>query len=186
MLNASRGPFWVAPCSSEICWGRLGVLGRDYQFVVTSSRRWSCWAYYTEPFTRFLCCEFLPAFLFARCRYVEVREMAETLLERLLRGAPGKGAAENAGDPAFAKKFPCMFELMTCAILPGGEVRKPSSLLVFTEDGSWKGCLTERELEVSLWCTQGSFQALLEGLEERLTVPQPDWRKRGVGPRGRK
>lgn len=109
--------------------------------------------------------------------------MAETLLERLLRGAPGQVSPENANDPAFAKRFPSMFELMTVALLPGGELRKPSSLLLFTEDGVWKGCLTERDLDVSLWCSSDSFQGVLEGIEERLTHSTVEWRKRGAGAR---
>jgi hypothetical protein len=60
---------------------------------------------------------------------------------------------------------------------PDGEVRERSTLVVFVEDGQFKVCLSEKNLNATLWATASSFAGLLEALEDRLTADAPDWRR---------
>jgi len=87
-----------------------------------------------------------------------------------------KGAA--LVDEKFTKSFPALSEYMTSVTYPDGQERTPCSLTIFCEEGVFKACLSERDLEMSLWGTGETFQDCLKTLEERLKGPAPDWRKK--------
>lgn len=87
-----------------------------------------------------------------------------------------KDGGSDPIDPAFEKKWPTLASYLTKGAWPDGEVRKRSSLVLFCEDGAFKGCLSERELDLSLWATGKTFTGLLDGLEARLTEDRPEWR----------
>lgn len=87
----------------------------------------------------------------------------------------GKGGTDPE-DAVFAKKYPTLWDYLSKACWPDGEVRKRSSLIVFGEDGMVKACLSDRECEASLWAASASFVGVLEALEGRLSEDKPDWR----------
>jgi len=86
-----------------------------------------------------------------------------------------KGVA--AVDEKFAKSYPRLFDLLTVTTWGEGEVRTPSSLLLFCEDGAFKMCITERDLGYTLWSTGQTFLEALQTLEKRLNAPTVEWRK---------
>lgn len=104
--------------------------------------------------------------------------MAESMLERLLRGGKSTSVGARAVDPSMCKKWPSLYELMTVVDMGDGKIRKPSSLLIFSEDGLWKGCLTERDLEISLWASAPGFLGVPDALEERLGQETIEWRRK--------
>jgi len=180
MSRRGRSPFWVPPLVPVPHWGRLCVGPRAFQFVVTTRRSDSCIAFYREPFTRYLGCGFFPNWRLSGVPFLEVREMAEALLAKLLRGAQGTVKCVASHDADFRKRYVSLHELMTACVNEDSSARKTSSLLIFTEDGVWKGCLTERDLDISLWASGPTFSGMLLAMEERLNADQVEWRRKNV------
>lgn len=169
---------WVPPVPGVCHWGRLNVAEKCYQFVCTQTRTKTTFSYYQEPFTRFYQSVLVNALRVDSLPFLEVRTMAESLLEKLLRQAGSSAKPQAAFDKAFAEKFPSIHELMTSVVGVDSAVRKTSSLLVFTEDGVWKGCLTERDLDISLWCSGAGFQPMMAAMEAKLVSDVVEWRKK--------
>jgi len=80
-------------------------------------------------------------------------------------------------DEKFEKAYPAVFEFLTSTNYSDGEVRQPSVVTVFAEDGAFKLCLSERDRGLTLWATAATFQDAFKSLEQRLTSDRPDWRK---------
>jgi hypothetical protein len=101
----------------------------------------------------------------------------------LISAALGAAASEARGavaiDPVFEKQCPTLFAFMTVTE-EDGKPRSPSSLVVFTEDGQWKGCLSEKDAGLQLWRTGETLQKLLGSLEKALAGGNADWRRRYV------
>lgn len=96
----------------------------------------------------------------------------------------------SSGMPALdeqsTKRFPGLCEYLTQAEWPDGSPRELACVLVVCEDGVWKGCLSDKATDRSLWASAASISGVLEALEKRLASPSPDWRKRrDQGPRRR-
>lgn len=100
------------------------------------------------------------------------------------RDEPGHARAMEAGDPEFARRYPALHEWMTVSILEGS-ARETSTLLVFCEDGRFKGCLHDREGSQVLFRSGVTFLGLLEALEACLTDGSADWREKKGGNRAR-
>lgn len=94
-----------------------------------------------------------------------------------------KSAAEReqsnirAADDKFAAQYPALYAYLTETQLESGKARQTATLVVFTEDGSWKCTLIERQYDLQLWDTSGSFLGLLDALEAKLLSDDPGWRK---------
>lgn len=87
-----------------------------------------------------------------------------------------KGFAPDPVDEGFRKKYPTLWMFLSAGAWPDGEMRKRSSLSIFSDDGMVKGVLNEKEANVSLWASAPTFTGLLEALEARLTEDRPEWR----------
>jgi len=119
----------------------------------------------------------VPAAMFIGPDALDQREWEMGLISQAL-GATASGAANAvASDPAMEKQFPTLHAFMT-AIEEDGRPRSPSSLVVFTEDGQWKGCLSEKDIGLQLWRTGDTLQKLLGSIEKALASGQADWRKK--------
>jgi len=101
-------------------------------------------------------------------------------------GASTKQAAGGkVDDPKARKEAPTTLCYMEEAAWPDGEVREPSTMILFIEEGQWKVCLSEKNTLKSLWATSKTFWGLLEALEARLTADAVDWRaQRAKGKKG--
>jgi hypothetical protein len=104
------------------------------------------------------------------------RRMVMSFFKKPPAIAKSKDGGADPDDPKYAKRYPTLWEYLSKGHWPDGEVRKRSSLVVFAEDGKLKGCLSERESELSLWASGSTLEGLLEALEARLTEPDPEWR----------
>jgi hypothetical protein len=104
----------------------------------------------------------------------------------LIAGALGSSglaaAASPVSDPAFQKAHPVLYAFMTLEE-EDGKKRTPSSLVLFVEGGEFKACLSEKDANLKLWRSSGTFQGLLKSLETALASGQADWR-RGYDPGG--
>lgn len=83
----------------------------------------------------------------------------------------------GARDVTMAKSFPALHEFLTEMVNDDKTPRQTASLSVFTQDGYFKVCLTDRETNMCLFATSEGFQDALEALEAELQSPAPDWRE---------
>jgi hypothetical protein len=104
------------------------------------------------------------------------REWIMGLISSALGAAAGAASGEKAADKELLKVCPTLHAFM-CDVEEDGKARSPSSLVVFTEDGQWKGCLTEKDANLKLWRSGESFQKLLQAFEKALASGNADWRK---------
>jgi len=183
-MYTSHPCLWQRPVPGVFCWYRFERGGRDFQVVCVRARAGLSVSVYVEPVTSFVGAFEVAATFKSAPDFAGVHDMSESLIERFLRGVKAKSAPESIVDPVFRKDYPSVHELMATSILPGGEVRQPCSLLMFSGDGMWKACLNERDLDVSLWASGKGFYAALDCLEERLNAEVVEWRSKPS--RGRK
>lgn len=86
--------------------------------------------------------------------------------------------------PFLSERCPALWEFLTVTSWPdGGGRRETGSLVVFTEDGGLKACLSDRDGgNVAFVAGRGLFE-ILEALEAGLVGDDLDWR-RAKGSRG--
>jgi len=114
------------------------------------------------------------------CRAFRTR-WEDVVVSHLERSRPSKQGPQvfvAATCPWLSKACPALFEFLTVAELPGGEVRQTSTLTIFTEGGMWKACLNERDSEATLFGSGENLESCLDNLEERLKAPHVDWRRK--------
>lgn len=162
------------------CWTWHGQQGSQLVVLETSERGVRrCFVREDREGVTLCKCEFLERDL----RNAEGREDAMGKLEDLLRQA-----AEQAGtsrtpskapdDAKAAKKWPMVYACLTQTTLEDGSSREASKVTLFFEHGTWKGGITEPNLECSAWATASTLEGVLDALEARLTSGDPDvWKK---------
>lgn len=112
-------------------------------------------------------------------------DMRGLLLEDYLLGFYRQPTTDNSTTPptsagedrGLAAECPALHEYMTLTTLPDGQQRRPSTLLLFFEDGAVKACLSERDAGMSLWGTGDSVADVLAVLDALLRSEKPPWRK---------
>lgn len=130
----------------------------------------------------------VPAALFIGPDAQDQREWMMGLITQALGSAVATAPGVKATDAAFDKAHPTLHAFMT-EVEEDGKPRSPSSLVIFTEDGVWKGCLSEKDAGLQLWRTGETFQKLLGALEKALAGGNADWRRKydpGANGKGRK
>lgn len=75
-----------------------------------------------------------------------------------------------------ALQVPTVFDYLGQNAWPDGSVRQTSSLLVFHQDGMFKGMLRDAEAGLCLWIAGKSLTGLLVSLEAALNDPHAEWR----------
>lgn len=86
-----------------------------------------------------------------------------------------KGAAEKGGILA---DCPTMVEWLASAEWEDKTPRTTSTLLIFIEEGRWKGCFTDRDAEKCIWATSESLGGLLALFEGDLVDGTGEWREK--------
>jgi len=82
----------------------------------------------------------------------------------------------------FRGEYETLHDWMTCLADDRGVRRQTSSLTIFVEDGSWKGCLTDKDANKCLFITAPTLYGVLMKMDEALVSGNADWRKRWGGP----
>ena len=87
---------------------------------------------------------------------------------------PGRAAS----DEELRASHPELYDYLTCLYFDGdtSQPRATSTLLVFCQDGVWKGCLRDRAEGVCAWVAAPSFQCLLDVLDKELAGGTAVWR----------
>jgi len=102
-----------------------------------------------------------------------------SFLKKLKDRGAGLGVDYAAADSSFRLKYPALAEFMLSLTSPDGAGRQVSTLLIFAEDGDFKGLLNERQEGLQLWASSDSLDGLLETLEALLEAPETPWRVAG-------
>lgn len=123
----------------------------------------------------------VPAAVFIGPDALDQREWEMGLISAALGASASAATGGKASDPALEKRCPTLHAFMTLTE-EDGKPRSPSSLVVFTEDGQWKGCLTEKDANLKLWRSADTLEKLLGALEKALASGQADWRKGWTDP----
>jgi len=119
----------------------------------------------------------VPARLFIGPGALDEREWEMGLISAALGSSASSAAGQAAADPAWKKEYPTLHAFMT-ALEEDGKERSPSSLVIFTEEGLWKACLSEKDANLQLWRTGETVAKLLGAIEKALAGGNADWRKR--------
>lgn len=159
--------------------GGAKVHGVEYEWWVQDGRWRAVAAVYHRWSRRFL---FTMGLWPLRYHYGDRSKWGEAIMSFLERSRPqpaSNGAAKAPVCKWLAKAMPAVHEFLTVAVMPSGEVRQTSTLSVFVDDGIFKVCLHERDMECTLWASGDGLEEALEVLEERLTAPVVEWRRKG-------
>lgn len=100
-----------------------------------------------------------------------------SFLKRISEADGAKRAVASKAAAEWAKRYPALNEYLTLTSYPDGGQRQTATVLLFCEDGVWKGCLRDRDTSRSLWVTSGSPSEVLDDLEATLKTDTAEWRK---------
>lgn len=84
-------------------------------------------------------------------------------------------------DEGFSQKYPTLAAFLFQTTDDDGKKRKGSSIILFAEDGVFKGGLRENNLALSLWVTSHAVEGIWEALEGKLNERPVPWRAQVVG-----
>lgn len=119
----------------------------------------------------------IPADLWSWLDYHQQREVVMSYFKKPSVGEPMKKGKKGEALVPEIVGAPTVAHFLGSDAWPDGEVRERSSLVIFVEDSVFKACLSEKNLQATLWATSATFAGLLEALEDRLTADAPDWRR---------
>jgi hypothetical protein len=111
--------------------------------------------------------------------FTQRREAMNEALKKALAKAKATASPEEACDKDLQKRCPILHGFLTSRETGEKNVfRETASLTIFTEDGVFKGCLSDRDSGSTLWKASATLQGVIEGLEEALGRDDPGWRVR--------
>jgi len=101
---------------------------------------------------------------------------------RIVRAARGDGGDREASTTAlkaspYFKSLPALWEFLTVVQWEDGETRATGTVLFFSEEGRVKCCVNDRDGERSAFVTGGSWEGVIDAIEEGLVANCLDWRK---------
>ena len=111
------------------------------------------------------------------------------LLVALKKITTAPGSAPGGGPGATdATSWPALWEHLTATTYPDGSVRVTSSIIIVADHQGWRGCLSDKDNERTMWKTSDTVEGLLLLLEEGAASDDPTaWRQSTGGKfKGRK
>lgn len=87
-------------------------------------------------------------------------------------------------DKRLADAYPAVHGYLTRSEFDDGTKRMTSSLTLFSDDGTLKAVLNDREAGESLWVTAAGLAGLLGALESHLQHGTGEWRRHVTAQRG--
>jgi hypothetical protein len=102
-------------------------------------------------------------------------EMAGYISRRVATAA-SDGGEPQAGGGSWVKPFPALVEFLTLPKWEDGAVRATGTILVFIEDGIWKGCLRDRDQSLVAFVAAPTPEGILAAADKGLRGNDLDWR----------
>lgn len=105
------------------------------------------------------------------------------LIMALRKIAPTAGSPTGGGPGVEdAKSWPTLVEYLTVTAYPDGQPRVPSALVIVADASGWRGCLSDKDNQRSLWKVSPTLEGLLLALEEAAASDDPgQWRQSAEG-----
>lgn len=126
----------------------------------------------------------LPVAVVGDCPHLSLpaaSKRADVVALRKIVGAVGTPAGGGPGV-ADAKTWPTLVEYLTATKYPDGEARVPSALVIVADSSGWRGCLSDKDNQRSLWKVADTLEGLLLALEEAAAGDDPgSWRQSAEG-----
>lgn len=97
-----------------------------------------------------------------------------------LRKIVAQAGSAGSGGPGVsdAKTWPTLVEYLTVTSYPDGQPRVPSALVIVADSNGWKGCLSDKDNQRSMWKSSDTLEGLLLALEEGAASEDPSaWRQ---------
>lgn len=107
----------------------------------------------------------------------EHEEVMMSFLKRVAEADSAKRQQASKVAATWLSQFPALGEYLTMTKYPDGGQRQTATVLIFCEEGQWKGCLRDRDTSRTLWVTSGSPPEVLSDLEAALQSDTAEWRK---------
>lgn len=95
-------------------------------------------------------------------------------------GGAGKPLPPDPGT--WQKSFPTLVQFLSDATWEDGTSRLTGTCLLFAEDGAWKACLRDREVDAVAFVSAKTPGDLLGTVERLLASDACDWRKSKPNP----
>lgn len=103
---------------------------------------------------------------------VEMVTMLKKLTQAATAGPPAGPGVEDAAA------FPTLLEYLTALKYPTGEPREPACLIIVADAAGWRGCVSDKDNNRTLWKTSSSVEGLLLTIEQALAEDDPSaWRQ---------
>lgn len=100
-----------------------------------------------------------------------------------LQKVAGPSPQAQHGLPSDGALYPTLWEHLSLQAYEDGTKRQPSMLMVFSENGRWKGALKDTDNERICWKMGDTLEELLSTLEDAATRDDPsDWRRSEAKP----
>lgn len=125
---------------------------------------------------------FIPRYFLSEYRLGDLYEVAESMLKK--RVVEENPSQEDFAfpDESFATSYPLLYQYLVSLAYPNGEARVTSTLTLFCDHGSLRGCLNDRDNGLSLFLTATGLMDLLDSFEAALGDDKSDWRASSKGP----
>lgn len=91
-------------------------------------------------------------------------------------GSSGRLSKMSTAAGTWLQPFPSLWEFLTCSTWPDGEFRSTGSLLIFSDNGFLKACLTDKNGPRKAFVSGPDPDSLLLAVEEGLELDTLDWR----------
>lgn len=119
---------------------------------------------------------FIPWDLWSDFAYAQKEDVVMAWIKAVRRPDGPLGSGGAAADPLWVQEYPALHEYLTAGTGPDGAVRRTSTITFFTEHGSWKCFLNERDAGASLCASGDSVAGALSALEVMLEQEAVPWR----------
>jgi hypothetical protein len=107
-------------------------------------------------------------------RRKELTMALKKVLKQAAQGSPVGPGISDAGE------FPTLIEYLTQTAYPDGTKRETATLIIVADTGGWRGCLSDKDNQRSMWKAGDSVLGLLLALEQGAAEDDPSqWRAQG-------
>lgn len=92
------------------------------------------------------------------------------------QAAPQATAQDYEASP-FTRDYPCLWEWMTLTRWENGEVRIPTSISLFLDEGRVKAAVNDKDMGRVAFVSGWTVEDVLRAVEEGLLQQSLDWRR---------